>query len=42
MTQEELAERAGISARTVSDLERGLRTAVHPDTARRLGSASVS
>jgi predicted ATPase/DNA-binding XRE family transcriptional regulator len=39
MTQEELAERAGISARTVSDLERGLRTAVHPETARRLASA---
>ena len=39
MTQEELAERAGISARTVSDLERGLRTVVHPDTARRLASA---
>jgi predicted ATPase/DNA-binding XRE family transcriptional regulator len=39
MTQEELAERAGISGRTVSDLERGLRTAVHPDTARRLASA---
>src|SRR5437016_326716 len=39
MTQEELAERAGISARTVSDLERGLRSAVHPDTARRLASA---
>jgi predicted ATPase/DNA-binding XRE family transcriptional regulator len=39
MTQEELAERAGISARTVSDLERGLRTTVHHDTARRLASA---
>lgn len=39
MTQEELAERAGISARTVSDLERGLRTAVHKETARRLASA---
>ncbi|TMF20003.1 MAG: helix-turn-helix domain-containing protein [Chloroflexi bacterium] len=39
MTQEELAERAGISARTVSDVERGLRTLVHQDTARRLISA---
>ena len=39
MTQEELAERAGISARTVSDLERGLRTGVHSDTAHRLASA---
>ena len=39
MTQEELAERAGISARTVSDVERGLRTLVHHDTARRLTSA---
>lgn len=39
MTQEELAERAGISARTVSDVERGLRSVVHADTARRLASA---
>jgi predicted ATPase/DNA-binding XRE family transcriptional regulator len=39
MTQEELADRAGISARTVSDVERGLRTVVHHDTARRLASA---
>jgi predicted ATPase/transcriptional regulator with XRE-family HTH domain len=39
LTQEELADRAGISARTVSDVERGLRTAVHGDTARRLASA---
>ncbi len=39
MTQEELAERAGISARTVSDLERGLRKLTHPDTARRLATA---
>ncbi|MGH7687662.1 MAG: ATP-binding protein [Candidatus Dormibacteria bacterium] len=38
LTQEELAERAGISARTVSDTERGLRSAVHHDTARRLAS----
>ena len=39
LTQEELAERAGISARTVSDVERGLRTVVHHDTARRLAAA---
>lgn len=39
LTQEELAGRAGISARTVSDLERGLRLVVRPDTARRLASA---
>ena len=39
LTQEGLAERAGISARTVSDLERGLRTVVHHDTAKRIASA---
>lgn len=39
MTQEELAQRAGISARTVSDIERGLRSVVHGDTARRLSAA---
>ena len=39
MTQEELADRAGISARTVSDVERGLRRVVHGDTARRLAAA---
>ncbi|MCA1644706.1 MAG: helix-turn-helix domain-containing protein [Chloroflexi bacterium] len=39
MTQEELSERAGISARTVSDVERGLRTALHHDTALRLADA---
>lgn len=38
LTQEELAERAGISARTVSDIERGLRAGIHHDTARRLAS----
>jgi predicted ATPase/DNA-binding XRE family transcriptional regulator len=36
LTQEQLAERAGVSARTVSDIERGLRTTVYSDTARRL------
>jgi transcriptional regulator with XRE-family HTH domain len=39
VTQEELAERAGLSARTVSDIERGLRTRLYRDTAERLGSA---
>src|SRR5437667_12206860 len=39
MTQEELAARARVSARTLSDGERGLRTLVHHDTARRLTSA---
>src|SRR6266700_1039891 len=39
LTQEELAHRAGISSRTISDVERGLRSAVHGDTARRLASA---
>jgi len=39
MTQEELAQAAGISARTVSDIERGLRSVIHGDTARRLSSA---
>lgn len=39
MTQEELAERAGISARAVSDIERGIRTSIYRDTAERLASA---
>lgn len=39
MTQEELAERAEVSARTVSDTERGLRTVIYRDTARRLADA---
>src|SRR5207244_4108970 len=39
LTQEELAERSGISARTVSDVERGLRAAVYPATAHRLAAA---
>ena len=39
MTQEGLAERAGISARTVSDAERGLRETLHGDTAQRLAAA---
>src|SRR5690348_17316927 len=36
LTQEELAERAGLSARGVSDLERGLRRAPHRATVVRL------
>jgi len=39
LTQEELAERAAISARTVSDIERGLRIRVYRETARRLEDA---
>jgi predicted ATPase/DNA-binding XRE family transcriptional regulator len=39
LTQEEVAEHAGISARTVSDVERGLRTTIYRDTATRLASA---
>ncbi len=39
LTQEDLAERAAISARTVSDIERGLRSRVYRDTAHRLADA---
>ena len=39
LTQEELAERAGISVRTISDIERGLRRSVYRDTAERLAEA---
>jgi transcriptional regulator with XRE-family HTH domain len=39
LSQEELAERAGISAHAVSDLERGLYRAPHRDTVERLGTA---
>ena len=39
LTQEELAEAAGISARTVSDLERGVNRTAHKDTARLLAAA---
>src|SRR5262249_4069827 len=39
LTQELLAERAGLSARTVSDLERGLYQAPHRDTVARLAEA---
>lgn len=39
LTQEDLAERAAISTRTVSDIERGLRFSVYRETARRLADA---
>lgn len=39
ITQEELAQRAGLSVRTVSDIERGLRKRLYQDTARHLAAA---
>ena len=39
LTQEELAEAAGLSPRSVSDLERGINRTAHKDTARRLADA---
>src|SRR5947209_15924766 len=39
LSQEELAERAGLSRRGISDLERGQRRSPHPATARRLAEA---
>jgi tetratricopeptide (TPR) repeat protein/transcriptional regulator with XRE-family HTH domain len=39
LTQEDLAEAAGLSPRTVSDLERGVNRAAHKDTARLLADA---
>ncbi|GAA4600698.1 putative ATPase/DNA-binding XRE family transcriptional regulator [Actinoplanes octamycinicus] len=39
LTQEELAERAGLSARTVSDLERGVYPTARRDSARSLAGA---
>jgi tripartite motif-containing protein 71 len=39
LTQEELAERAQVSVRSIGDLERGLQRAPHRDTVRRLGRA---
>jgi tetratricopeptide (TPR) repeat protein/transcriptional regulator with XRE-family HTH domain len=39
LTQEELAEAAGISTRAVSDLERGVNRTAHKDTARLLAAA---
>ena len=38
LTQEELAERAGLSGRAISDLERGLKQSPHPSTIRLLVS----
>src|ERR1700738_5207861 len=39
LTQEELAERAGLSARGIQDLERGARRPPRQDTVRRLAAA---
>jgi len=39
LTQEDLAEAAGLSTRTVSDLERGINRKAHKDTARLLADA---
>jgi len=39
LTQEELAEEAQVSARTISDVERGLRSRIYRDTAERLARA---
>jgi transcriptional regulator with XRE-family HTH domain len=39
LTQEELAQRAGLSVRTVSDIERGLRRRLYQDTAEHLAAA---
>src|SRR5881392_1681922 len=39
LTQQELAERAGLSLRGLSDIERGLRRAPHRDTVLRLAQA---
>jgi predicted ATPase/DNA-binding XRE family transcriptional regulator len=39
LTQEELAEKAQVSTRTISDVERGLRTRIYRDTADRLADA---
>src|SRR6185312_8605638 len=39
LTQEELAGRAGLTAKAISKLERGERRHPYPDTVRRLGAA---
>jgi predicted ATPase/DNA-binding XRE family transcriptional regulator len=39
LTQEELAEKALVSARTISDVERGVRSRIYRDTAERLARA---
>jgi transcriptional regulator with XRE-family HTH domain len=36
MTHEALADRAGLSARGIADLERGVRLVPHPETLQRL------
>src|SRR5689334_2900363 len=38
LTQEQLAELSGVSSRTISDTERGLRTRIYADTAKRLAT----
>ena len=42
LTQEELAQAAGISSRSVSDLERGVTHTAHKDTAVLLAGRSAS
>ncbi len=39
LTQEELAEQAGLSARAISDLERGVNRTPRPYTSRQLAEA---
>jgi transcriptional regulator with XRE-family HTH domain len=39
LTQEELAEQAGLSRRGISDLERGVRRTPYPTTVRRVAEA---
>jgi transcriptional regulator with XRE-family HTH domain len=39
LTQEELANRSGLGARTVSNLERGVNTSPYPSTVRLLAEA---
>lgn len=39
LTQQALAERAGLSVRGIADLERGVRRAPYANTVRRLGNA---
>src|SRR5579859_5466198 len=39
LSQEELAERAGVSRRGIADLERGARRSPHPATVRQLADA---
>jgi transcriptional regulator with XRE-family HTH domain len=39
LTQEELAERSGLSVRGISDLERGVKQRPHPETVRLLATA---